>query len=157
MTPLYEKVARTFAHSPRPMLKSMLLELEHEAPELFEGVRSTVFRRWDKPTIVSDFVLRWALAHGMAHVRDYRHSYVSTGAYDQAGELEQLASHFGTLDFFCINDTTDDAHAEDPRLKKVQAMLQSMLPLPSQFERAFSADALRVRRVPVADAAGQLA
>jgi hypothetical protein len=90
-------------------------------------------------------------------VRDYRHSYVSTGAYDQAGELEQLASHFGTLDFFCINDTTDDAHAEDPRLKKVQAMLQSMLPLPSQFERAFSADALRVRRVPVADAAGQLA
>jgi hypothetical protein len=36
-------------------------------------------------------------------------------------------------------------------------MLQSMLPLPSQFERAFSADALRVRRVPVADAAGQLA
>ena len=155
MTPLYEKVARTFAHSPRPMLKSVLFELEHEAPELFEGVRSTVFRRWDKPTIVSDFVLRWALAHDMAHVRDYRHSYVSTGAYDQAGELEQLVSDFGALDFFCINDTTDDAHAEDPRLKKVQAMLQSMLPLPSQFERAFSADPLRARRVPVADAAGQ--
>ena len=135
MTPLYEKVARTFAHSPRPMLKSVLFELEHEAPELFEGVRTTVFRRWDKPTIVSDFVLRWALAHSMAHVRNYRHSYVSTGAHDQAGELEQLAEDFGALAFFCINDTTDDAHAEDPRLKKVQTMLQSMLPLPSQFER----------------------
>ena len=135
MTPLYEKVARTFAHSPRPMLKSVLLELEHEAPELFEGVRSTVFRRWDKPTIVSDFVLRWALAHDMARVKDYEHSYISTGAREHSVELEQLALDFGALDFFCINDTTDDAHAEDPRLKKVQTMLQIMLPLPSQFER----------------------
>jgi hypothetical protein len=126
------------------LLKSVLFELEHEAPELFEGVRSTVFRRWDKPTIVSDFVLRWALAHGMALVRDYRHSYVSTGAHDQAGELEQLASEFGGLDFFCINDTTDDAHAEDPRLQKVQAMLQSMLPMSSQFERAVQ----RTRQAP---------
>jgi hypothetical protein len=135
MTPLYEKVARTFAHSPRSMLKSVLFELEHEAPELFEGVRSTVFRRWDKPTIVSDFVLRWALAHDMARVKVYEHSYISTGAREHSVELEQLALDFGTLDFFCINDTTDDAHAEDPRLKKVQTMLQSMLPLPSQFER----------------------
>ena len=72
-------------------------------------------------------------------------------------ELEQLALDFGALDFFCINDTTDDAHAEDPRLKKVQTMLQSMLPLPSQFERAFSADSPSVRRVPVAESVGQLA
>ena len=135
MAPLYEKVPRTFAHSPRPMLKSLLFELEHEAPELFEGVRSTVFRRWDKPTIVSDFVLRWALAHDMARVKDYEHSYISTGAYDHSEELEQLGLDFGALDFFCINDTTDDAHAEDPRLKKVHAMLQRIMPLPSQFER----------------------
>ncbi len=135
MAPLYEKVPRTFAHSPRPMLKSVLFELEHEAPELFEGVRSTVFRRWDKPTIVSDFVLRWALAHDLARVKDYEHSYISTGARGHRVELEQLALDFGALDFFCINDTTDDAHAEDPRLKKVQAMLQRILPRPSQFER----------------------
>jgi hypothetical protein len=50
-------------------------------------------------------------------------------------ELEQLGLDFGALDFFCINDTTDDAHAEDPRLKKVQAMLQRILPRPSEFER----------------------
>jgi hypothetical protein len=50
-------------------------------------------------------------------------------------ELEQLGLDFGALDFFCINDTTDDAHAEDPRLKKVQAMLQRIMPLPSHFER----------------------
>jgi hypothetical protein len=79
----------------------------------------------------------------------------STGARGHSAELEQLGLDFGALDFFCINDTTDDAHAEDPRLKKVQTMLKRILPRPSQFERAFSADSQSVRRVPVADAAGQ--
>jgi hypothetical protein len=142
--PDYAHTFRTFAHSPRPMLKSLLLELEHEAPELFESVRSTVFRSWDKPTIVSDFVLRWALAHGVAQVRDYRHRYVSTGADDQGAALDALASEFGALDFFCINDTTDDAHPDDPRLKNAQDCLQSMLSKPSGFETIHRLPALAI-------------
>ena len=135
MDPHYTNTFRTFAHSPRPMLKSLLLELEEEAAELFDGVRSTVFRIWDKPTIVSDFVLRWALAHGLARIKNYRHRYVSTGDRDQATELKLLADHFGSLDFFCINDTTDDAHIDDPRLLRVRACLQVMLGVPSSFEK----------------------
>jgi hypothetical protein len=140
MDPLYTSTFRTFAHSPRPMLKSLLWELEDEAAELFNGVRSTVFRIWDKPTIVSDFVLRWALAHGLARVKNYRHRYVSTGDKDQSTELKLLAEQFGSLDFFCINDTTDDAHAEDPRLENVRNSLRLMLFKPSEFERLSSAD-----------------
>ncbi len=136
MDPLYKNTFRTFAHSPRPMLKSLLWELEGEAAELFDGVRSTVFRIWDKPTIVSDFVLRWALAHGLARVKDYRHRYVSTGDSDQASELKLLTEQFGALDFFCINDTTDDAHAEDPRLENVRVSLRKMLFKPSEFEQS---------------------
>ena len=60
MDPQYQHTARTFSHSPRPMLKSVMMEIERDAPELFERVRSTVFRTWNKPTIISDFVLRWA-------------------------------------------------------------------------------------------------
>jgi hypothetical protein len=135
MDPNYTHTFRTFAHSPRPMLKSLLWELEEEAAELFDGVRSTVFRIWDKPTIVSDFVLRWALAHGLARIKNYRHRYVSTGDRDQATELKLLADHFGSLDFFCINDTTDDAHAADPRLENVRDSLRLMLFEPSEFER----------------------
>ena len=132
--PLYQSTFRTFAHSPRPMLKSILLELEDTAPELFAAVRSTVFRSWDKPTIVSDFVLRWALAHGVASIRPYRHRYVSTGEGDQNAQLQALAAEFGALEFFCINDTTDDAQSNDPRLQNVLGVLQSILPMPSGFE-----------------------
>ena len=135
ISPHYQHTFRTFAHSPRPMLKSLLVELENQAPDMFNRVRSTVFREWDKPTVVSDFVLRWALAHGVAKVRDYSHQYVSTGDTGQREQLGQLAASLGQLGFFCINDTLDDAQPHDPRLGTVRDALQAMFALPSYFEK----------------------
>lgn len=139
--PSYLPVFRTFAHSPRPMLKSRLLLLETQAPELFEAVRSTVFRAWDKPTIVSDFVMRWALAHGQSRLCEHSHVYLSTGDGNEGDlgeldeQLEALVAAVGQLDFFCINDTTDDALAHDPRLGRVREALQAIFPQPSAFEQ----------------------
>jgi Stealth protein CR2, conserved region 2/Stealth protein CR1, conserved region 1/Stealth protein CR4, conserved region 4 len=130
----FEHTYRTFAHSPRPMLKSMLLALETEAADLFESVRSTVFRAWDKPTIVSDFVMRWALVNGKATVRDYTHAYISTGDVLETDQLKDLLNADGQLDFFCINDTTDDANDGDPRLALVLQALQTMFPKASRYE-----------------------
>jgi Stealth protein CR2, conserved region 2/Stealth protein CR1, conserved region 1 len=130
----YEHTYRTFAHAPRPMLKSMLIALETQAADLFESVRSTVFRAWDKPTIVSDFVMRWALVNGQATVRDYTHAYLSTGDAQNAAHLDALVASEGQLDFFCINDTTDDAHDLDPRLMIVLKALQTMFPKASRYE-----------------------
>ena len=130
----YQHTFRIFAHAPRAMLKSVLFELEHEAADLFELVRSTVFRQWDSPTIVSDFVLRWMLAHGMARVKEYTHIYLSTGLDGHEQELKDLHTHFGALEFFCINDTTDDARMDDPRLRQTREMLQLLLSTPSGFE-----------------------
>ena len=134
LDPAYTHTARTFAHSPRPMLKSILMALEDEAADMFARVRSTVFRSWDKPTIVSDFVLRWALAHGIAQIKDHSHLYVATGDAQVGPALEQLKTQFGQLDFFCINDTTDDAMPDDPRLTQVRHTLQQLLPTPSAYE-----------------------
>jgi Stealth protein CR2, conserved region 2/Stealth protein CR1, conserved region 1 len=131
----HEHTYRTFAHSPRPMLKSMLLALETEAADLFESVRSTVFRAWDKPTIVSDFVMRWALINHQAALHDYSHLYVSTGDLQETRQLQELVAAEGKLDFFCINDTTDDALADDPRLQNVLEALQTMFPTASRYEK----------------------
>jgi hypothetical protein len=128
-------INRTFAHSPRPMQKSMLLTLETKAADLFESVRSTVFRAWDKPTIVSDFVLRWALENGQADLRDFSHIYLSTGDVKNAAQLDSFVDSEGLLDFFCINDTTDDANDLDPRLAMVTQALQKMFPTASCYEK----------------------
>jgi hypothetical protein len=113
----------------------MMFELEDLAPELFAAVRSTVFRRWDKPGVVADFVMRWALAHGRAQIRDYRHAYLASGEALAGPALARLAASMGELDFFCINDTTDDADPCDPRLVRIRACLEDLFPQPSSFER----------------------
>lgn len=133
--PKYSHTPRTFAHAPRPLLKSLLVNLEAKAPNLFAGVRNTRFRAWDKPTIVSDFVLRWALAHGVARLKEYPHRYVSNGDAHTALALQSLEDALGALGFFCINDTTDDAHRHDPRLTQVRVALQRMFGAPSKFEQ----------------------
>ena len=138
MVPQYQHTSRTFSHSPRPMLKSVMKEIEQDAPELFERVRSTVFRTWNKPTIISDFVLRWALAHGLAKTIDHSHVYIATGQLLEAQSLKHLQKQFGSLDFFCINDTTDDAHDGDPRLLQVRQILNALLPNSSHSEMAVS-------------------
>jgi hypothetical protein len=134
VSPDYFHTPRTFAHSPRPMLKSIMVELERTAPELFSSVRGTVFRVWDKPTIVSDFALRWALAMGLAKVHEHSHLHVSTGDADATEQLTALREQFGAIEFFCINDTLDNAHALDPRLTQVREVLEAMLPTQSPFE-----------------------
>jgi Stealth protein CR2, conserved region 2/Stealth protein CR1, conserved region 1/Stealth protein CR4, conserved region 4 len=133
---------RTFSHAPRPMLKSVLMTLEDIAPELFESVRSTVFRNWEHPALVSDFVLRWSLLYGFAKARDYRFAHVSTGAPEADAVLQDIAQRLGTIDFFCVNDTTDDAQMDDPRLSRVRSALEAMFPTPSPFERLESATAV---------------
>lgn len=134
----YQPVFRTFAHSPRPMLRSRMARLERVAPELFDKVRSTVFRVWDKPTIVSDFVMRWALANAQARIREHSHLYVSAGAGDMHAldkELTELVAAVGRIDFFCINDTTDNSLAHDPRLRQIRQALDAVFPLASPFEQ----------------------
>lgn len=147
---------RTFSHAPRPMLKSVLTTLEDIAPELFESVRSTVFRNWAHPTLVSDFVLRWSLLYGFAKVKDYRFAHVSTGAADAMPMLQTIRDGIGHLDFFCVNDTTDDAFKDDPRLSGVRQALEGMFPTPSPFERSESVvcAAAQTRRAELPEMAG---
>ena len=133
--PHYRHTYQTFAHSPRAMRKSMLFALETIAPDLFSKVRSTVFRAWDKPTIVSDFVMRWALAHGNARMRDYAHVYVSTGEAPHASGIDRVIQSFGDLHFFCLNDTLDNAPAHDIRLQQLKESLQGLLGYASRYER----------------------
>lgn len=132
--PQYQHVHRIFAHAPRPMLKSVLLELEKEAPELFEQVRQTVFRDWQRPPIVPDLVPRWMLHRGLAHLREIEYRYICSGDADAAQQFEDLNARFGELAFFCINDTSDNAASDDPQLLRIRETLLGLLPLPSRFE-----------------------
>ena len=143
--PGYRHEPRLHAHAPRPMLVSAMQALEQQAPALFAQVRSTVFRSWRAPALLPDLAPRWMVAQGLARSEVLDPLHIASGDQDAAMRLAQLRAQFGTLPFFCINDTCDDADGDDPRLARVAATLQQLLPQPSRFEDDLS--------VPLADAA----
>ena len=143
--PAYRHAPRLFAHAPRPMLVSAMQALERQAPELFAQVRSTVFRSWRAPALLPDLAPRWMVEQGLARSEVFDPLHIASGDQDAPVRLAQLCAQFGSLPFFCINDTCDDAGIDDPRLARVAATLQQLLPQPSRFELEVSA--------PLADAA----
>ncbi len=125
---------RLLAHAPRPMLRTTTLEMERAAPELFAQLRSTVFRSWRIPPIVSDLIPRWMVHLGLAERVELEPLYILTGEPEAAAQFEDLTRRFGSLEFFCLNDTCDDALPNDPRLARVTETLQRLLPNPSRYE-----------------------
>ena len=130
----YAHVAGTFSHAPRPMRRSLTVELEEAAPTLFSGVRSTSFRSWRFPSIISDLVPRWMVHRGHAELEVFDSLYIPTGSDEAADRFLELEQKFGSIPFFCLNDTCDDADENDPRLLRVKATLELLLPIPSMFE-----------------------
>ena len=139
--PGYLHEARVFSHAPRPMLKSAVQELEALAPTLFSQLRATVFRSWRVPALVPDLVPRWMVQMGYAEQRTLDPLHICTCGPKAEQQLASLAEQFGTLPFFCINDTCDDALDSDLRLLRISDTLEELLPLPSSFESTFSTPA----------------
>ena len=134
--PGYQHDARLYSHSPRPMLKSVMHALEALAPELFAQVRSTTFRSWRIPAIVPDLVPRWMVQMGYAEQHVLNPLYIGSGDRRAEQQLQALQVKFGSLPFFCINDTCDDAEADDLRLLRIGRTLKKILPEPSSFEKS---------------------
>ncbi len=130
----YRHEPRVFTHAPRPMLKSLMFELERLAPQLFADVRSTTFRSWRIPPIVPDFVPRWMVHQGFAEALVFNPLHIGTGDPDVAHQLERLQTMCGSVPFFCINDTSDDAPQHDEGLMRVQQAFEQLMPEPSSFE-----------------------
>ncbi len=126
---------RVLAHAPRPMLRSKTLEMELAAVELFAQLRSTVFRSWRIPPIVADLIPRWMVHLGIAERVEREPLYILTGEPEAVEQFDDLKARFGSLEFFCLNDTCDDAPPGDPRLMRVSETLQLLLPTPSRYEQ----------------------
>lgn len=122
------------AHAPRPYRKSLLLEIEKEAIDLFNKIRSTNFRSWKTPAVLVDFVPRWLEHHGYAKIKQTNYLYIESGSNEIEIELDQLKQKFGKIPFFCINDTCDNADALDERLQLVRKQMEMLLPNKSNFE-----------------------
>jgi hypothetical protein len=130
----YNHINIALAHAPRPFKKSLLLQAEKEAIDLFRKVRSVNFRSWKTPAVLVDSVPRWLEYNGYAKITQTDSLYIESGSYEIKAQLDTLDQKFGKIPFFCINDTCDDAGPEDKRLRLVREIFQRLLPNKSSFE-----------------------
>ena len=126
---------KIFAHAPRPYLKSILFKIEKEAPDLFKKVRSTIFRSWKTPPIMPDFVPRWLEYNQYAEIIQLEPLYIESGSKDLKKKLSKLELELGRVPFFCINDTSDNAHPNNIQLQLIKNKLNQLIPNKSIFEK----------------------
>lgn len=133
----YRHDLRLFAHAPKPLLRSALYALEQWAAPCFDKVRATTFRTWDAPSVITELLPRWMIFNDQARAEVKPSLYICTGDDNAEGAFGSLSERFGIVPFFCLNDTCDDAQADDPRLLRITETLQWLLPEPSVFERMY--------------------
>ena len=90
------------AHAPRPYKNLYYLEIEREAIDLFNKVRSTNFRSWKTPAVLVDFVPRWLEHHGYAKIRQSNSLYIESGSNEIEIELDQLNQNLVKSLFFVL-------------------------------------------------------
>ena len=130
----YKHRNTSLAHAPRPYKKSLLLEIEKKAIDLFSKTRSTNFRTWYTPGIIGDFVPRWLEYNEFAEINEIEKLYIESGSDNIEIKLDFLSQKFGTVPFFCINYTCDNAKSNDTRLKSINNRMKKLLPNKSSFE-----------------------
>lgn len=131
----YTHVNRSMAHAPRPYLKSLLFDIETEAPELFSKVRSTTFRSWKTPPIMVDFIPRWLEQNKYAEIIKSKPLYIESGSKNLEFKLDILENKIGKVPFFCINDTCDNSYPNDKRLELIKNKLKKLIPNKSKYEK----------------------
>lgn len=130
----YKHLNKIMTHSPKPFTKSLLFKIEEVAEDLFSKTRSKNFRTWDTPGIISNFAPRWLSYQNFAKIIEIEELYIESGSIDIELKLNFLTQEFGKIPFFCINDTCDNAKANDKRLLLVKEKLEQLLPKKSSFE-----------------------
>jgi hypothetical protein len=50
--------------------------------------------------------------------------------------MDRVIRGFGDLHFFCLNDTLDNAPADDIRMRRLKETLQGLFGFASRYERA---------------------
>lgn len=126
-------VDRKLLHTPHPLRRSVLAEMEERCPEVFRVTGESRFRSSTDVSIASAFAHHYGLCTGTALPGSIRSKYVNL-------ENAQLSRHFAQLrgrpfDAFCLNETEVARETEDIE-RRLAAFLEVMFPHPSPWEEA---------------------
>lgn len=140
-------ITRHLEHTPAPLRRSVLSEMEDEFAEDFARTRDSRFRSATDISVTNSLYHYYALLTGRAVQQETaRMQYVDTTSHAGLTMLDELAEH-REVDFFCLNDGSFPEVDETYRARAVSRFLADYFPDPAPWER-LSEPALRRSESP---------
>jgi len=128
-------ITRHLEHTPVPLRRSVLLEMEAEFAEDFARTRASRFRAATDISVTNSLYHYYALLSGRAVPQESaRMRYVDTTSRAGLGLLPELIER-RDVDFFCLNDGSFPEVGEAERVRTVSAFLAEYYPEPAPWER----------------------
>ncbi|MFI5782764.1 stealth family protein [Nocardia sp. NPDC051570] len=135
-------ITRHLEHTPVPLRRSVLLEMEAEFAEDFARTRASRFRAATDISVTNSLYHYYALLTGRAVPQESaRMRYVDTTSHTGVAMLGGLAQH-RDVDFFCLNDGSFPEIAEAERARVVSEFLEGYFPDAAPWERVADEDPL---------------
>jgi UDP-glucose 4-epimerase len=126
---------RHLEHTPAPMRKSVLLELEQEFPEDFSRTAASRFRSATDISVTNSLYHYYALMTGRAVAQtQVRSLYIETTLRIALRQMNRLRKH-RDQDMFCLNDGSHPEITPEVRRAAVTEFLNLYFPIAAPWER----------------------
>ncbi|MEZ8233079.1 Stealth CR1 domain-containing protein [Vibrio splendidus] len=128
--------ARKFKHTPIPLKKTVLVELEAKHPEIFITNRGAKFRSREDYSIVSALHHHYGIINGKVAASGIKYDYVNLGDESYKNKLQTLmfqpTKHRKTC--FCVNDVNSDNLCQNEIGQVFIDVVDKLYPFKSKFE-----------------------
>jgi hypothetical protein len=132
-------ITRHLAHSPAPLRRSVLAELEGAFPDEFAATAASRFRSANDISVTNSLYHYYALLTGRAVPHESaRACYIDTTSHDGLRSLAALSIR-RDADFFCLNDGSEPEVDETYRAATVSSFLAGYFPDPAPWELEWGA------------------
>jgi hypothetical protein len=127
-------ITRHLEHTPAPLRKSVLVELENEFPADFTRTAASAFRASTDISVTNSLYHYFALATGRAvQQSNARVKYVDTTKRSGIREMDRLLEN-RSIDMFCLNDGSFPEISAGERAEAVRSFLDRYFPVAAPWE-----------------------
>ncbi|MBH1937951.1 stealth conserved region 3 domain-containing protein [Streptomyces sp. AV19] len=127
-------IANTFLHTPHPLRRSVLAELEERFAEEVARTAEAQFRSCTDLAITSSLHHWYGLFTGTSIPGSLSSAFVNVGLREHHARLRRLLA-LRSYDVFCVNDYHDGDVPEDEQTDALAVFLDGYFPVASQYEK----------------------
>ena len=120
-------------HSPYPLSRSAMYEIEERFAEVVRPTQHSRFRAASDLSIAASFAQHYALATGRAVLGDIANEYVNVESGRLGWHLDRIRLD-GNIDTYCINETHRDGANYPDREQQIAGFFDDMLPIAAPWE-----------------------